>query len=250
MARNAPHVTTGPSIGIAVDFACRQTEALGAGTGCEDAMPKDRSEYWLQRVYGAQSTEELRDSYDQWAPDYDRNLEGVRYQNPPLAAGLIGRYVPPGTGEILDAGCGTGLLGDILVTLGYDGIVGIDLSEAMLAQAEARGVYRELRQMNLSEALDFPDGRFAACVAFGVLTKGHAPPAVLDEMLRVTRSGGHLIFSISEPAFQEGGFKERLAAIDGSGLWVSVEVTPYYRPIPDSQTEGDLLARLFVYRAR
>ncbi len=211
-------------------------------------MQKDRSEYWLQRVYGARSTEELRESYDQWAPDYDRNLERARYQNPPLAAGLIGRYVRPGAGEVLDAGCGTGLLGDILMTLGYDKIVGIDLSHAMLAQAEARGVYRELRQMDMSEALDFPDGRFAACVAFGVLTKGHAPPKALDEMLRVTRSGGYLIFSISEPAFQDGGFKERLAALDGSGLWDTVEVTPHYRPIPDSQTEGDLLARLFVYR--
>jgi hypothetical protein len=40
-------------------------------------MRKDRSEYWLQRVYGARSTGELRESYDQWAPDYDR-VAGAR----------------------------------------------------------------------------------------------------------------------------------------------------------------------------
>ena len=94
---------------------------------------------WVGGVYGAKSTEELKRKYDTWAANYDRDVESVGYRSPAMAAGLFGRYVPADAGEILDAGCGTGLLGDLLVPLGYRGLVGIDLSREMLARAEARG---------------------------------------------------------------------------------------------------------------
>jgi len=66
---------------------------------------------WAGRVYGAKSNEELKKEYDAWAADYDRDVESVRYSLPALAAGLFGRYVAADAGEVLDAGCGTGLLG-------------------------------------------------------------------------------------------------------------------------------------------
>ncbi len=205
---------------------------------------------WAGRVYGAKSNEELKQEYDAWAADYDRDIESVRYGLPALAAGLFGRYVAPDAGEVLDAGCGTGLLGDPLHLLGYQALTGIDLSPEMLARAEARGVYQELHAMDLGARLDFADGRFAACAALGVLTPGHAPPTALDEMLRVTGPGGHLIFTVSRPAFEDGGFKEHMAAIDAKGLWEARETTPSFRAIPGSKTEGDIECRFFVYRAR
>jgi len=151
------------------------------GRGMQD---KDFDD-WAGRVYGAKSNQELKDKYDTWAADYDRDVESVGYRSPAIAAGLFGRYVAPDAGEILDAGCGTGLLGDLLNTLGYRALVGIDLSPEMLARAEARGTYGELRAMALGARLDFADDRFAASTALGVLTPGHAPPTALDEMLRV-----------------------------------------------------------------
>jgi predicted TPR repeat methyltransferase len=50
---------------------------------------------------------------------------------------------------ILDAGCGTGLAGDCLRVLGYGELVGIDLSEPMLAHAARLGIYAALRPMIL-----------------------------------------------------------------------------------------------------
>jgi len=205
---------------------------------------------WADQVYGAKSDEELKRKYDTWAANYDRDVESVGYRSPALAAGLFGRYVPTDAGEILDAGCGTGLLGDLLVPLGYRALVGIDLSPEMLARTEARGTYRELHVMNLGARLDFADNRFAAATALGVLTPGHAPPSALDEMLRVTRPGGHLIFSVTRPAFEDGGFKAQMAALDAQGAWAALEATPPVLPIPGSKTEGDLEARFFVYRVR
>jgi predicted TPR repeat methyltransferase len=205
---------------------------------------------WVGQVYGAKTNEEVKEKYDAWAADYDRDVESVRYGVPAVAAGLFGRYVAPDAGEILDAGCGTGLLGDPLNLLGYRALTGVDLSPEMLARAEARGVYQELRAMDLGARLDFANDRFAAATALGVLTPGHAPPTALDEMLRTTRPGGHLIFTVSQPAYEDCGFKEHMATIDGGGLWESLETTPSFRAIPGSKTEGNIEVRFYVYRVR
>jgi len=213
-------------------------------------MPQAGFDDWVGRVYGARSNEELTRRYDAWAATYDRDVDSVGYRLPALAAGLFGRYVAPAAGEILDAGCGTGLLGDLLHLLGYRALIGIDLSAAMLARAEARGVYGELRTMDLGARLDLADDRFAAATALGVLTPGHAPPSALDEMLRVTRPGGHLILTVTRPALEEGRFESHMADLDVAGVWEAREVTAPFRPIPDSKTEGDIEARFFVYRVR
>ena len=213
-------------------------------------MSSSRESFDVQagKVYGATSTAGLEADYDRWAEDYDRDIEAVGYNLPVVVAGFFGRYLPAEGGRVLDAGCGTGRLGTFLHLLGYRQLSGIDLSAGMLARAEARGVYDDLRQMELGRPLDFPDGQFAAVTALGVLTKGHAPPRALEEMVRVTRSGGHLIFSVTEPAYEEGGFKEQMTALDRAGQWQLVETTPPFRPIPGSATEGDLMAWVFVYR--
>lgn len=211
-------------------------------------MHQEGFDDWVGRVYAAKSNDELRHKYDTWAASYDRDVASVRYNLPDLAAGLFERYVAVDAGEILDAGCGTGLLGGRLHALGYRRLAGIDLSAEMLAQARARGVYNQLRAMDLGGRLDFADDRFAACAALGVLTSGHAPPTALDEMLRVTRPGGHLIFTVTRPALETGGFEDRMAALDADRAWEVHESTSPFRPIPGSKTEGEIEARFFVYR--
>lgn len=205
---------------------------------------------WLERVYGAGDNERLSSTYDEWAQDYDANLQALGYRNTALVAGLVGRHVPADAGEILDAACGTGLIGEHLHTLAYDDLVGIDLSEGMLEVSRARNVYTSLARMKLGEPLDFEDGRFAAILAMGVLTIGHAPPGSLDELVRITRPGGKLIFSLPEPAYEEGGFKEKMAQLDEAGAWTLVETTLKYRVLPGSASEAEMLSRIHVYQRR
>ena len=208
---------------------------------------KGGDESWLARVYSASDSAEVESTYNQWASAYDEDVASFGYNNFIYAAGLLNRFSPPGDGEILDAGCGTGALGPHLAVLGYDALVGIDISRGMLAKARDNGSYRELAVADLSQPLSFSDGRFRACVSFGVLTAGHAPPSSLDELLRVTRRGGHLVFSVSRPAMENSGFREKLAALDASGAWASRFVSEPYKPMPRSLTEGDLTARAYVY---
>ena len=109
---------------------------------------------------------------------------------------------------MLDAGCGTGLSGPYLRALGYDAIEGLDFSEEMLALAGAAQRLSELKQASSAKTLPWPDGYFVAFLSTGVFTEGHAPASGLDELARITRPGGHAIFTVRDTVLEQGGFRE------------------------------------------
>src|SRR3712207_7992787 len=111
----------------------------------------------LQNVYSARDTRGLASIYDEWAEDYDDEMLSLGYATPAVAAGFVGRHVPLG-GTVLDAGAGTGMFGSILRVLGYEDLVGIDISERMLAKAGEKDTYHGLHRMVLGEPLTFDDG--------------------------------------------------------------------------------------------
>ena len=92
----------------------------------------------LEAVYGATSPEELSAAYDQWADSYDSDMAEVGYRHPAVALGLLARYLPTGSAPILDAGAGTGLVGELLGTLGYPEIDALDASPGMLEIARSK----------------------------------------------------------------------------------------------------------------
>ncbi len=66
---------------------------------------------------------EIADYYDDWAENYDQTLEQWNYQSPAVAAELLKRETPL-EGDILDAGCGTGLIGSALQAAGFQHLTG------------------------------------------------------------------------------------------------------------------------------
>jgi SAM-dependent methyltransferase len=198
-------------------------------------------------VYSAGSPEALASTYDAWATTYDLDMLTIGYANPAVAAALVARHVREPDSRILDAGVGSGIVGELLKILGYRNLIGIDMSEGMLARARSRNAYAELRRQVLGETLDFEDGAFAAMVSFGVFTPGHAPAAAFDELVRITRPGGRLIFTVSTAAWLGGGFRERLQTLQQHGRIRAVEATDEYRPMPLSQTESTFTTRAYVY---
>ena len=105
----------------------------------------------------------------------------------------------------------------------------------------------DLGKQVLGEMLDFADASFVATVCTGVFTAGHAPPCAFDELLRVTRPGGHLIFSVGKGAWDSGGFRDHLAAFEVKGRCRVLEAAEPYRAMPLSLVEGTSTARMFVY---
>ncbi|HET7479687.1 MAG TPA: class I SAM-dependent methyltransferase [Rubrobacteraceae bacterium] len=198
----------------------------------------------MRKVYEARNDRELAEGYDAWAGEYEGDVSSFGYKIPAVVTGLAGRYLDRG-GRLLDAGAGTGVLGEILHLLGYTDLTGIDLSEGMLEKAREKGIYGSLRRMALGERLDFLDGAFDATLSSGVFTTGHAPPESLREISRVTRPGGHVIFSVRETVYLEGGFGEEQESLEREGRWRLVEQTGTFQSLPLGEPE--VLGRVFVY---
>lgn len=185
----------------------------------------------LNAVYGATNLTELARAYDEWAVTYDADMADVGYRHPAVALGLLTRYLPVGSAPVLDAGAGTGLLGELLATLAYPEVDALDASQGMLEIADGKNVYRELHHGFLGEQLPFEDGQYAAVVSTGVFTSGHVGPEGLPELFRVVRPGGLIVLTVKVAAW-ESSLKEDLARSEGNGVVRMLEVSPSYVSMP------------------
>jgi len=199
----------------------------------------------IARVYGARSNDDLSQGYDGWAADYDGDMEQRGYRLPGIVTSLVARHVPPDAGAMLDAGAGSGLLGEWLALVGYSNITGIDLSQGMLDLAGTTGAYADLRCMALGEPLDFPDAHFAAVASAGTFGATHAPASGFDELLRITRPGGHLVLSVRAKGMEEAGFPATVARLEQEGRWCRVETVG---PFQAMRNEPESLYVVFVCR--
>ena len=200
----------------------------------------------VQWVYSSQNNQELAERYDQWAKDYDADLDqDFGWIAPQRVAEFFSKHVPKDA-RILDAGAGTGLAGEILSSLGYGEIVAMDLSQGMLDEAEKKGVYREFHRMVMGDTLDFPSDSFGGVITVGVLTVGHAPASSLDELVRVTRPGGYIAFSLRPDVYEESGFKEKQTELESTGKWKLAEVSEPFQALPVG--EPDVFHQVWVYQ--
>ena len=211
-----------------------------------DRSGRSQHSYDLESAYNARDGQEAAELYDSWSEDYEKSISSWGYTTPAIAAGLFGRYVKPEEGTVLDAGAGTGITGEVLSLLGYRDLLGIDVAGDMLELARRKGVYKELRQMELGGQLDFPTDAFAAVVSTGVFAAGHAPPESFDELIRATKPGGYVIFSVRTDVYEDGGFKEKQEALENEERWQLVEMT---EPFAHLRFEDpDLKVQVFAYR--
>ena len=150
----------------------------------------------LGAVYDAKAPEEIAALYDGWAATYDDEMAKAGYRHPSIGLALLSRHLPRGAGPILDAGCGTGLLGDWLGIMGLGPVEGLDLSQGMLAVARAKGAYARLHNLALGSDLPFADGQFAGVISTGVFTTGHVGAEGLPELIRILRPGGTLVLTV------------------------------------------------------
>jgi len=166
--------------------------------------------------------------YDHWSESYDHDVWSEQYSGPSFVADYLTRQsttdefsldLGDRNVEILDVGCGTGLVGIALQEKGYRYVDGIDLSEAMIAVASKTNAYRSLMGgydiHEQNDALD--DGAYPIVVSCGVFTTGHVAPSGLNELLRLTRPGGICLVSTRKSYFAGTDFKLMCNQVQQSG---------------------------------
>lgn len=133
-------------------------------------------------------------AYARWAPIYDL-VFGPVFRRGRRAAIAAAEDVG---GRILEVGVGTGIS-----LSGYSSrnrIVGIDISEAMLAKARHRVTALGLDHIERIDVMDaedlaFANGSFDVAVAQYVITAVPNPERALDELARVVRPGGEIVLA-------------------------------------------------------
>ena len=112
-------------------------------------------------------------------------------------------------------------------------------------EARLKGVYREYHKMNMGDPLEFATDSFDAVVSVGALTVGHAPAKSIDELVRITRPGGHIIYTLRPDLLVDGGFKEKHSELEAAGKWRLAEMGEPTKILPKG--EPDVYHQVWVF---
>ena len=185
----------------------------------------------LGDAYGAQTSAELAAVYDRWSDSYDEYMDGVGYRHPAICVALLARHVPPGNVRVLDAGVGTGIVGELLAIVGYAAIDGIDISQGMLDKAAEKGLYADLRVADMTQPLDLISDHYGAVISSGVFTTGHVGSEGVGQLLAVCETGGHLVITVKVGVWQDD-IQPFLHALVRDGKVRIVDQTEPYLSMP------------------
>lgn len=138
----------------------------------------------------------VRETFDAFAAGFERRVVGeLGYHVPELLAALVRSQGRSGL-DVLDLGCGTGLVGTALGPLARS-LVGVDLSPRMLEEAARKGCYTALHDADIAQwlAQAAPAG-FDLVMAADVFIYIGDVQGVFREARRVLRPGGLFAFSV------------------------------------------------------
>lgn len=153
----------------------------------------------------------VRETFDRFAAEFDSTLARLDYRAPALIAGALATVCPAclRSLDILDAGCGTGLCGPLLRPFART-LVGVDLSEGMLARARQRGEYDELIAAEIVAFMAMRPEAFDVIVSADTLVYFGALEPVLAAAAQAMRPGGHFIFTLEDSQNEDEGATYRL----------------------------------------
>ncbi|MEK9969798.1 MAG: methyltransferase domain-containing protein [Ferrovibrio sp.] len=181
----------------------RPDEAVTSLRRAQELSPQSAVVSHLIDSLNGNATTRAPDGYVNWlfntyAPGFDKHLARLGYQGPGMLHQLAQRagWTADGSRSLLDLGCGTGLSG--LPFKPYASrLEGIDLSLSMLAQADRRGIYDELRHGEIHAVLgEMPVAGYDAVIAGDTLIYiGN-----LSELFRLVadrlKAGGSFLFTV------------------------------------------------------
>ena len=170
----------------------------------------------LKDAYSLKTPEDSINLYRSWASTYDSDFAKQNdYRSPLEIAKYFDKYSNNKDTPILDVGAGTGLIGEFLNASSRE-IEAIDISPEMINIARLKNCYSKIIEADLTKRLLINDNHYGAIVSAGTFTHGHVGPDVLDELLRVTRSGGLFVFTIHYKLYKKAGFDKKILEIEKS----------------------------------
>jgi len=171
-------------------------------------------------IYKLKTTNEIMKYYDEWGikNKYDQDMVDWNYTGPKESVNVFKRYALNKNIKILDAGCGTGLVGAELKKYNYLNIDGADLSKKLL-ELVPKGYYKKLEQTDLNKPINADDNTYGGILCVGTFTYGHVKPQALDEFIRITADKGLICFTINEGIYEKYGFDKKIKELSDKDFW-------------------------------
>ena len=171
-------------------------------------------------IYKLTTSEELLKYYQNWTKKnkYNQDMVSWKYTAPQETVLVLKKYALNNECKILDAGCGTGLVGIELKKCGYSNIEGIDFSQNML-DLIPKSIYKKIEKVDLNKPLKFETNMYDVVMCVGTFTYGHVRPQALDELIRITKNKGLICFTINEGIYEEYGFDNKIKELSNNKSW-------------------------------
>ena len=171
-------------------------------------------------IYKIKKPEELLKYYQDWTDNnkYNKDMVDWNYTAPQETVSVLKKYALNKNSKILDAGCGTGLVGIELKKYGYLNIEGVDFSQSML-DLVPQNIYKKIEKIDLNKPLKLKNNIYDVVMCVGTFTYGHVKPHALNEIIRITKNKGLICFTVNEGIYEEYGFDKKIKELTNNKLW-------------------------------
>ena len=166
---------------------------LGAN---EDVVTYDLARFGAIESLPALPRSVVADIFDNYAESFDEHLvQQLKYDAPANLFSLLRHYSQANSLDILDLGCGTGLMGVQLRSIAKS-LVGVDLSQKMLDIAKGRALYDDLICREITEFLDDHTKKYDIVVSTDVLVYFGDLADIFSLVHRNLNDKGYFCFSV------------------------------------------------------
>ena len=175
-------------------------------------------------IYQLKSKEKVLDYYHNWTKkeQYNKDMVIWNYAAPHNTAFLLNKPSQDKKINIIEAGCGTGLVGKELKKYGFNNLTGVDFSQDMLDLIPTE-IYHTVDLIDLNEPLKYKDNTFDALLCVGAFTYGHVKAHALNEFIRIIKNQGLICFTINEGIYKEYEFDKKIEELRTTSIWEIIE---------------------------
>ena len=185
---------------------------------------KDNAKKLLEGAYALKTPNDHVQYYKDFAESYDQGFADVfGYAVPQFLTKIYHEKSTLEDVPILDVGCGTGLVAEALTNSSFD-IDGVDISEDMLRKSAAKGIYRQLFELDLTRDIDKLPTDYGALLSAGTFTHQHLGPDVLRLLLNVVKKGGLFCVGVNGEFFHQSDFGTAINQMKNQGLITAPEL--------------------------
>jgi len=181
----------------------------------------------VEKNYDELHTNYSKDSIEQgWGATFDNIIREFKHLLPVYQKAVGGRTL-----QILDAGCGDGLLVDRFDFKAQNvDLAGVDISGKMIEHAKEKNVYKELQKASLYDALPYPDETFDFIISNGAI--GYVNNAApLHDFTRAVKAEGYMLLTMRTMHYDDWGYPQAFKELKGK---VELLRTILFDPYPNN----------------